>query len=329
MDVVYFTSDLFAGATGISMLSLMENNKSFQDIHFYVFEDEVTEENKRLLKKSVEDDYKRKLTFLKMPMADECFDYKFKTKYYMGRTYLRLCLDKYLPENVEKVLCLDSDTLIQGDLSEIWNIELGNNVLAGVADCLNVKAYSYQFGLNEDNIYINVGMSIIDVKKWRDEKLTDVAKEYIREKNGTVFFVEQTMMNYICRNRILKLPLNYNCYTLLYAFSYDELLKMRKPNYFYSREEVEAAKADPKLIHFTRNFFMMSRPWIKGCDHSMTSEYQKYKAMSYWPELEEDRRTWKEKAKAVLWHRIPRWFMIRLVNFLYNTVRPKLIWKNT
>ena len=31
----------------------MENNKSFQDIHFYVFEDEVTEENKRLLKKVI------------------------------------------------------------------------------------------------------------------------------------------------------------------------------------------------------------------------------------------------------------------------------------
>ena len=45
MDVVYFTSDLFAGATGISILSLMENNKSFSDIHFYIFEDGVTEEN--------------------------------------------------------------------------------------------------------------------------------------------------------------------------------------------------------------------------------------------------------------------------------------------
>lgn len=328
MDVVYFTSDLFAGATGVSILSLMENNKAFSDIHFYVFEDGVTEENKNLLKKSVEEDYKRKITFLKMPMADECFDYKFKTKYYMGRTYLRLCLDKYLPENVDKVLCLDSDTLILGDLSDIWNMYLGNNVLAGVSDCLNVKAYSYQFGLNEDNIYINVGMSIIDVKKWRDEKLTDVAKAYIREKNGTVFFVEQTMMNYICRNRILKLPLKYNCYTLLYAFSYDELLRLREPNYFYTRQEVEEAKADPRLVHFTRNFYMMSRPWIKGCDHSMTPAYQKYKAMSYWPELEEDRRTRKEKMKAAFWHSIPRGLMICFVNFLYNTVRPKLIWKN-
>lgn len=328
MDVVYFTSDLFAGATGISILSLMKNNKAFSDIHFYVFEDGVTEENKNLLKKSVEEDYKRKITFLKMPMADECFDYKFKTKYYMGRTYLRLCLDKYLPENVDKVLCLDSDTLILGDLSDIWNMDLGNNVLAGVSDCLNVKAYNYQFGLNEDNIYINVGMSIIDVKKWREEKLTDVAKAYIREKNGTVFFVEQTMMNYICRNRIFKLPLKYNCYTLLYAFSYDELLKLRKPTYFYTKQEVEEAKADPRLVHFTRNFYMMSRPWIKGCDHAMTPEYQKYKAMSYWPELEEDRRTRKEKMKAAFWHSMPRGLMICFVNFLYNTVRPKLIWKN-
>lgn len=329
MDVVYFTSDLFASATGISILSLMKNNLKFDDIHFYVFEDGVSEKNKNLLKKMVIEDYSRKITFLKLPMADECFDYKFKNKYYMGRTYLRLCLDKYLPSSVEKVLCLDSDTLILGDLSEIWYQDLGDNILAGVADCVNVEAFHYQFGLEKNDIYINAGMSIINVKKWHEEGLTEAAIEYIRQKNGNVFFVEQTMMNYLCRNRIKKLPLNYNCYTLIYAFSYDELIKLRNPNIFYTKIEVEEAIKDPRLIHYTRNFYMMSRPWIKGCDHAMTAEYQRYMRLSAWPDLEEDTRTFKEKAKAAMWHMLPRSMMIRLVNFLYNSVRPKLIWKNT
>lgn len=328
MNVVYFTSDLFASATGVSILSLMENNKECKNIHFFIFEDQVSEDNKSLIKKMVEQ-YGRKITFLRLPMADECFNYKFKSKYYMGRTYLRLCLDKYLPIGVDKVLCLDSDTLVLGDLSSIWESDMEDNILAGVSDCVNVSAFKYQFGLQRDDIYINVGMSIIDVKKWREERLTDAAIKYIHQKKGNVFFVEQTIMNYLCRKRIKKLPLNYNCYTLLYAFDYEELLNMRRPTTFYSKDEYDNAKKYPKLVHFTRNFYMMSRPWVNGCDHAMTMEYLKYKKASPWPELEEDNRGLKERIKAYLWHLMPRCLMIKTVYFIYNIIRPKLIWRNT
>ena len=52
-----------------------------------------------------------------------------------------MCIGTLLPNNVDRVICLDSDTLICSDLEELWNIDMHGNILAGVADCMNIKKY--------------------------------------------------------------------------------------------------------------------------------------------------------------------------------------------
>ena len=47
MNVFYFSSDLFASVMSVSMLSLLENNRSFVEIKFYIVDDGISEENKK------------------------------------------------------------------------------------------------------------------------------------------------------------------------------------------------------------------------------------------------------------------------------------------
>ena len=56
-----------------------------------------------------------------------------------------MCIGTILPESVDRVLCLDSDTLICGNLSELWNVDMKGNILAGVSDCMNIMKYKHQF----------------------------------------------------------------------------------------------------------------------------------------------------------------------------------------
>ena len=46
MNVTYHSSDLFAPVLATSMASLFENNKSFDEIHVYIFENPLSDENK-------------------------------------------------------------------------------------------------------------------------------------------------------------------------------------------------------------------------------------------------------------------------------------------
>lgn len=75
------------------------------------------------------------------------------------RTYMNLiraALPKILSEDV--VLCLDNDTIVMDDISELWDIDLEQNYYAGV--CEPVKSGWYP--------YINMGVSLHNLKLLRD-----------------------------------------------------------------------------------------------------------------------------------------------------------------
>lgn len=327
MNVFYFSSDLFASVLATSMVSLMENNKAFDSINIYVIDDGISKTSKEKLEGLVQR-YDRSLTFIPAPSPNELFDFPFTDRYQMGHSYPRMAIGTLLPDSVDRVLALDSDTMILGNLSKLWDMDMKDNILAGVMDCMNIKKYRKQFGLGTGEFYCNAGVYLIDLKKWREQHIEDVIKDRIQQNNGNVFFFEQTLMNYSCRGKIAKLHPKYNTYTLFYAFSYENLMRWRNPSNFYSKKHVEEAKEAPLIIHFTRNFYMMSRPWVKGCDHPLTEEYVKYKKMTPWPNLEEDNRPAKARFKYALWHSVPQSLLALVAGFIYNEVRPKMWWRN-
>ena len=327
MNVFYFTSNLFVSVAATSIVSLMENNKSFDHIHIYMIDDGIKTENKQKLT-ALAESFGHSIVYIEAPDPSELFDFSFKSRYQMGHSYVRMAIGTLLPPDVDRVLALDSDTLILGDLSDLWNMDMDGNILAGVADCLNLKAYKKQFGLTGDEFYCNAGMYLIDLKKWREQHIEDTIKAAIAERNGNVFFFEQTLINYSCRGKITKLHPEYNTYTLFYAFKYKNLIKWRKPTIFYTEHEIEEAKKSPAIIHFTRNFYMLSRPWVRGCDHPLSRKYLEYKQMTPWSELENDNRSMKQKLLYRFWHIIPQSILAVFAGIIYNEIRPRLWWKN-
>lgn len=327
MNVLYFSSDLFVSVAATSMLSLMENNKSFSQIHFYIIDDGISEDNKNKLSKMVYQ-YNHEISYISAPDPSEAFKFNFKSRYQMGHSYMRMCIGSLLPSTVKKVLCFDSDTLVLGDLSELWNTNMGENILAGVTDCLNLEAYKKQFGLKGEEFYCNAGVFLINLDLWRKESIEDIISKIINHKNGNIFFFEQTLMNYVCRGRVLMLHPRYNAYTLFYAFTYKNLIKWRKPTIFYKKCEIKEAICKPIIIHFTRNFYMMSRPWVEGCDHPLTARYLEYKKKTPWKKVEADTRTCIQRFKYKLLHSVSQGLIAGLASILYNNVRPKIWWKN-
>ena len=327
MNVFYFSSDLYASVAAVSMISLLENNKSFEAIHFFVADDGIKDETKKKLVSMVSE-YGADITFIPLPDPSILLNYPFKNRYQIGHSYPRMCLTKLLPNNIDRVLVLDSDTLILGDLGELWNIDMKDNILAGVVDCMNLKAYGKQFKLTDGQLYCNAGVFLVDMRKWREQNIEAVITQAIKKKNGNVFFFEQTLMNYSCRGKILKLHPKYNAYTLLYAFKYENLLLWRKPTVFYDKKMVREAIHNPIIIHFTRNFYMKSHPWKEGSEHPLTNVYRSYMKKTPWNKLWIDKRTPKQEIKYKFWHSIPQRTLCRCANILYNIIRPLMWWRN-
>ncbi len=324
MYVIYHSSDSFASVTGVSMISLFENNKEIDHIHVLYIERGMSDENKRILA-GIADQYGRELEFLEMPNWSERLKINLRSskKGWLGFGYNRLFLTEYIPDNIDRVLYLDSDTVIEQSLLDLWNQDLEGFYLAGVDDCLSSK-YREIVGMNESGIYVNSGVLLINVKKWRDENVCKRFVDEVVKNKGFYIFNEQSTINSVFSGKIKILPQNYNVNSLVYLYNYDELQILRKPfNYSYSEKDLLNAKENPVITHFTGNFFVRRRPWIENSDHPHASAFLKYRNISYWKEepLQKDERNLKSKVYTELCHIIPRPLMIRLVSFLYNYLR--------
>ncbi len=324
MYVIYHSSDSFASVTGVSMLSLFENNKGMDYIHVLYIESGITQENKRRLR-NIAEQYGRELEFMKMPDWSEKLniDLKSSKKEWHGLGYNRLFLTEYLPPDVDRVLYLDSDTLIEQPLNKLWNQDLTGYYLAGVDDCLSSN-YRNLVGLGKEGTYVNSGVLLINVEKWREDRICQRFIDMIIKNNGFFIFNEQTAINALFCGKIKILPQNYNVNSLVYLYDFDELMKLRKPyHYSYTKEDLLDAKKHPIITHYTGNFYVYRRPWAQNSDHPHAQAFLKYREMSPWKEeaLIEDAKDQNAKCCNKLCHMLPRRIMIRFVSFLYNYIR--------
>lgn len=323
MNVAYHSSDAYARILGVSIASLFENNVNIDEINVYVIEREIRTENKMALN-SIAEKYGRKIIYIPMPdiNAVENLQLKKIKDKWLFDSYCRLYLDDLLPIEVDKILYLDSDVLVTDNLDELWKTNLDNHVAAGVKDCLNEKYYKL-LGLKEGAHYCNSGVILINLKKWREEKIGEQIRKYVHDRNGYVFFMEQTVMNGVIQDKWLILDARYNVSTLMMALSYKEIQTLRNSEDFYSEEEVKRAVERPALIHMTSVFFVHNRTWIEGNNHPAKPIYNKYKALTPWKNEKDlpDKRSITVKVRDILIDMVPRKVLFPVVSFVYNYLR--------
>jgi len=81
--------------------------------------------------------------------------------------YYKLYIPTILPQEAERCLFLDVDMVINADIAELYNIELSDNVIAAAEDIPDCILHKQRIGLSQNDLYINSGVMVCDLKKWR------------------------------------------------------------------------------------------------------------------------------------------------------------------
>ncbi len=322
MEIVYHSSNSFVMVLASSIVSLLENNKECSEINIYIITSNITEENKIKLNQLVKK-YEKQLIFLPMPDITKKYFENIKYKYRITDAYSRLYLGSILPKNLNKVIYLDADTLVLQPLEKLWNQDINNYYFAGVMECLSKKYYEI-FNLQNDSYYCNSGMLLINLQKWRQDKLEDKIIKYIRDNEGYTFFYEQTVLNVVCANKILLLPQEYNVQTNVLVLSYKNNIRLRWPYNWYSEKNIDYAKNNIVIAHLT-TFFLCNRPHEKASTHPLKKVFLKYKMLTPWKDEEE------QDVKIGVLKKIVRRcavicpiLMMNILGFIYNIVRINL-----
>ncbi len=117
---------------------------------------------------------------------------------YTPYCFLRLFADTF-PEIPDKVIYLDTDTVLCGSIAELYAVELDGCELAGVRD----RYGCHFFGIN----YLNSGVLLLNLGRIRETGLFRRALEACAKKK--IFLPDQTAINRLVKKKKI-LPRRYN-----------------------------------------------------------------------------------------------------------------------
>ncbi len=328
MNVAYHLTDNYAKISGTSIVSLFENNKDVDEINVYLIENGFTQKTKDKFTE-LADKYGRKIFFIPLPdLNGEGYDLGLVSikKKWMFDSYSRLFLDRLLPEDVNRVIYLDGDVLVLDSLKSLWEMDLQGKCCAACMDCVS-ESYYKLFKIKTENRYCNSGLILMDLKVWKQKEIGEKVKRHVQKNNGYVFFMEQTVFNVVLQNEIVYLPFKYNVSSLVQVLSYEDLMKLRNPLHFYSRKEVEEAKANPTIVHMTGFFYVINRAWNEVTNHPDKERFIDYCKKFDWDVsiLDKDNRSIGTRARDFIIHALPKRMMVPIVSILYNNLRVKNI----
>ena len=187
-------------------------------------------------------------------------------------TFYRLSIAEILPTTIDKVLFLDGDLIVTDSLSNLWNTNIGDVAIAGVPDQYEQNSFLYdRLGYSQDLGYFNAGVLLINLAYWREHSMLSVFLDFIKKNPEKTVFYDQDVMNCIfCQNKIV-LPLKYNAQNEFF-------FKVKGWDTKKYGPQLEEAIKTPVTVHFTRS----QKPWIVGCPHPYTKEFNRYRGMTPW-----------------------------------------------
>ena len=281
MNVLFSSDNNYAQHLGVAIYSLLCNNHDESQVVVYVVDNDIQPENIFRLKEVVSVFTNASIEFI--PFA------KWKDSLHLNlgwpislSSYARLFVASMLPMYVDKVIYLDCDMIITASLHELWNYNLGDNIIAAVQDAVSDRIKN-AVGLRSEDLYFNAGMLLIDLKSWRAKQYEKKCIDFISNHNGQVTHHDQGVLNGVFRNVWTRLPIKYNVMTIHYFFNLRQINKyFENHSDFYSKDEIEEAKKTPAILHFTPSF--TTRPWVKSCKHPKKQYYWQMLSNTPWLE---------------------------------------------
>ena len=259
INVCLSCDDNYAKYAGVTITSILANSKEEEQLNFYILDGGISEQHKAeiLMLKNIKE---FNIEFIEID--DSLFaQYKnIKTHAHLPlATFYRLKLASILP-NIDRIIYFDCDFIICTSLTELFETDIGDNIIAGVLDIDRRK-------LKKNPEYINSGMVLFDLKRIRQEGIEEKFLSYAKENAKDIKLGDQDIINGTLKGKIKLLAPEWN---------------LQSSN-FINRSSYSK---HPKAIH------MLAKPWkyASACYHR--NEYFKYLQMTPWALTEEEYKHW-------------------------------------
>ena len=136
-----------------------------------------------------------------MPVSKHGYFYEDGPNFNCKWTYMALMKTTmpYLFPRHKRILTLDVDTIVLGDLSPLWDLDLDGYYLAGAMEPYWTMEYK--------RLYVNMGVVMWNLEQLRDGMCNEIINSLNRDKWE---LAEQACVNAVCRGKILQIGPEWN-----------------------------------------------------------------------------------------------------------------------
>lgn len=278
LPIFLCTDNNYAVPAYITMYSLLVNYTGTEKLRLYLLTSNDFESRYIHLFKSLKGNYELQI----INMQNSFDEVVINTSWITTATMYRLLIPKIARGlNIEKCIYLDSDIVVEGDISELFNIEIEGFCIGAVKErlisCDRDSELRGLLGVSNLRDYINAGVLLFNLieieKEGLSEKLEEAGHRTEYPHN------DQDAINAVFHNRIHLLPIRFNA---INAYLYD---RKKDTENEYGSEAIQQARKDPIIIHYigkckpwaSRGTILAERWWryVRMQEKSIRTEYFK------------------------------------------------------
>lgn len=250
---------------GASMLSIFENTKA--EVTAHIFHDNTLNTKNQNRFKLLAENYNQHAELHNVEeICAEMFEY-FRTKmlpisrtpHTIATLYRFITMD-LLPADITKAIYLDADTIVNLDIDELWQLDLGEHPLAAVSEQEN--------GLNPQRSSALCREEVVDSDKYFNSGVLPMNLDLLRSRRAeitnaitfvseNVQYTESDIFNYCFSKEVLLMPVKFNRWVENARYVKEEVLNNI---YHYSRNAVNCNLNDRFNRLFMEKF--IKSPWF-------------------------------------------------------------------
>lgn len=278
INVIYQFNEKYVPYAGVSITSLLVNNVDAAAINIFVLGEGLSDKSKDLLLKTASK-YGRNVYFPDTKDLLERFR-KMGMIPYRGAysVYLRMFFSELITGEVKRVLYLDADTIVDGDLLPLINYDLEGKSIGMVLESIT-DDYKLMIGMSRDSEYYNSGVILFDAEKWSSNGYCDRIVDHVRNVRSS-YIGDQDFLNIVCDKDVCRLPMIYNFQPLHKRYSVSQYFSCFGQEPYYLPAEVEAAVDNARIYHCYR--WLGDFPWNEGNLHPFKDMFDEYLDKSLW-----------------------------------------------
>lgn len=302
INIVCASDNNYVEPMTVMLCSCLENISSISKVKVFILDGGIEKNNIHKVKNLFK---KYNNAELKIISINKNLYKKYRIKNHLtDATYYRIDVPNLLPD-IDRILYLDCDLIVIGDVSTIFNIDMDGKTIAACQDHdINVNSmYNKVFKKNSKLGYFNAGVILMDLVSMRVNDISSKIKVLIEKRDDIDKLpgCDQKYLNYYFLDNWVKINPQWNSQTSLESTNFYK-------DTVFSKKDFYIIKNFPKIIHFSSS---ICKPWMYESVTKYKSIYKFYL----------DKTAFKNSKSKVSYYQLYKKF----INYLYFKIAPSSI----